>query len=81
MMEMTIKVGAKVGDAGKIFGSVNNIQVAGGKWPSWAFQLIRKNVKIKDEPIKAIGTYEAVVVFHRDVVRNHFIRSSRRIIE
>lgn len=67
MMEMTIKVGAKVGDAGKIFGSVNNIQVA-EEMAKLGVSIDRKNVKIKDEPIKAIGTYEAVVVFHRDVV-------------
>ena len=67
MMEMTIKVGAKVGDAGKIFGSVNSIQLA-EEIAKLGVTVDRKRVKIKDEPIKAIGTYEAEVGFHRDVV-------------
>ena len=64
---MSIKVGAKVGESGKIFGSVNSIQLL-KKWLSLGSMLIESDVKIKDEPIKAIGTYEAEVVFHRDVV-------------
>jgi large subunit ribosomal protein L9 len=64
---MTIKVGAKVGESGKIFGSVNNIQLA-EEIGKLGYTIDRKNVKIKDEPIKTIGTYEAEVTFHRDVV-------------
>lgn len=62
-----IKVGAKVGESGKIFGSVNNIQLA-DEISKLGFNIDRKNVKIKDEPIKTVGTYQAEVTFHRDVV-------------
>lgn len=67
LKEMTLKVGAKVGDSGKIFGSVNNIQLA-EEINKLGIQVDRKNVKLKDEPIKTTGTYEAEVTFHREVV-------------
>ena len=64
----TIKIGAKVGEKGKIFGSVNNIMLAD------AFKLLgveieRKHIKLKGEAIKTVGKYEAEVTFHRDVIK------------
>ena len=67
LKEMTLKVGAKVGESGKIFGSVNNIQLA-EEINKLGIQIDRKNVKLKDEPIKTTGTYEAEVTFHREVI-------------
>ncbi|NQV52302.1 MAG: 50S ribosomal protein L9 [Flavobacteriales bacterium] len=64
---MSITVGAKVGESGKIFGSVNNIQLA-EEMAKLGIELERKNIKITGETIKSIGTYEAEVTFHRDVV-------------
>ena len=64
---MTLTVGAKVGESGKIFGSVNSIQLA-EEISKLGFDVDRKHVKIKDEPIKSTGTYEAEVTFHRDVI-------------
>jgi large subunit ribosomal protein L9 len=63
-----IKIGAKVGENGRIFGSVNTIML------SDAFKVLgvdidRKHIKLKGEAIKSIGTYEAEVTFHRDVVK------------
>lgn len=65
--EMTIQIGAKVGDSGKIFGSVNSIQLA-EEIIKMGFKVDRKKIKIKAEPIKTVGTYEAEVTFHKDVV-------------
>lgn len=67
MKDMTITVGAKVGESGKIFGSVNNIQLA-DEITKLGFEIDRKNIKIKGETIKTVGKYEAEVAFHRDVV-------------
>jgi large subunit ribosomal protein L9 len=64
----TLKIGAKVGESGKIFGSVNTIQIADAI-RALGFEVERKNIKIKGDTIKSIGKYEAEVVFHRDVVR------------
>lgn len=65
----TIKIGAKVGEKGRIFGSVNTIML------SDAFKMLgvdidRKYIKLKGEAIKTIGQYEAEVTFHRDVVKS-----------
>jgi large subunit ribosomal protein L9 len=67
LKNITVKVGAKVGEAGKIFGSVNTIQLA-EEMAKLGYNVDRKFIKIKEEPIKTIGTYEAEVKFHRDVV-------------
>ena len=64
---MDVKVGAKVGESGKIFGSVNNIQLA-EEIAKLGIDIDRKNIKINGDTIKAIGSYEAQVTFHRDVV-------------
>lgn len=61
-----IKIGAKVGENGKIFGSVNTIQVADALKEA-GHDVDRKNITIKNEPIKEIGTYEAEVVLHKDI--------------
>ena len=47
-----ISVGAKVGEEGKIFGSVNNIQVADAIKASLKIEVDRKKVDIGKEPIK-----------------------------
>lgn len=64
---MNVKVGAKVGESGKIFGSVNNIQLA-EEIAKLGIDIDRKHIKISGDTIKAIGSYEAQVTFHRDVV-------------
>lgn len=64
----TLKIGAKVGESGKIFGSVNTIMLADAM-KALGFEVDRKNIKIKGDAIKNVGSYEAEVVFHRDVVR------------
>jgi large subunit ribosomal protein L9 len=68
LTKKTLKIGAKVGESGKIFGSVNTIQLADAI-NALGFAVDRKNIKIKGDTIKAVGKYEAEVVFHRDVVR------------
>jgi large subunit ribosomal protein L9 len=64
----TLKIGAKVGENGKIFGSVNTIMLADAI-KALGFEVDRKNIKIKGDTIKSVGKYEAEVVLHRDVVR------------
>jgi len=62
----TIKIGAKVGENGKIFGSVNTIQLADALKAA-GHEIDRKHILIKNEPIKEIGTYEAEVTLHKDI--------------
>ena len=63
-----LKIGAKAGEQGRIFGSVNTIQIADAI-RALGFDVDRKSIKLKGEAIKALGKYEAEVTFHRDVVR------------
>lgn len=62
-----VKVIAKVGESGKIFGSVTNVQVAEA-FVSAGFSIERKNIKIHNEPIKTIGKYKATIKLHKEVI-------------
>lgn len=62
----TLKVGAKVGTSGKIFGSITNIQVADAIKNTTGVEVDRKRLKLLDE-IKNLGTYKARVELHKDV--------------
>ncbi len=64
----TVNVAAKVSTTGKIFGSVNNIQIAEAL-AAKGFEIDRRNVTILGgaDHVKEVGTYEAEVKIHRDV--------------
>lgn len=59
-------IGAKVSTAGKIFGSVNTIQLAEALNEK-GFEIDRKNITLGADAIKEVGSYKAVVKLHRDV--------------
>ena len=63
---VTVKVVAKVGENGKIFGSVNSIQIADAL-KAEGVEIDRKSISITDEQIKEIGTYNAVANLHKEV--------------
>ncbi len=66
----TLKVGAKVGEGGsKIFGSVNNIQVAEAIKAALGIEVDRKKIAIKGDAIKEVGTYTATVRLHKDILQ------------
>tara|TARA_B000000532_G_C18873883_1_gene409666 strand:+ start:574 stop:1020 length:447 start_codon:yes stop_codon:yes gene_type:complete len=65
--KLNVKIGAKAGESGKIFGSVNNIQLAEAIQAA-GYDIERKQIKISDETIKELGTYEATVKVHKDAV-------------
>jgi large subunit ribosomal protein L9 len=58
--ELDLAIHTKAGDNGKIFGSINTIQLSEAL-KKQGFEIDRKSLKIKDEPIKELGTYEAEV--------------------
>ena len=66
LTKQTFKVAAKVGENGKIFGSVTNVQLADAL-NSEGFSIDRKNIKLLTNNIKSIGTYEAEIVLHKEV--------------
>ncbi len=63
----TLKIGAKVGETGKIFGSVTNIQIANAIAVAHDENIDRKYIVLEDE-VKTIGVYHANVTLHKDVV-------------
>ena len=66
LVDVTIKIATKVGENGKIFGSVNTVQLAEAL-RAQGFDIDRKSIKIKEEQIKEIGTYEAEANLHKGV--------------
>jgi len=61
-----IKVAAKVGENGKIFGSVSNVQVAEAIVAA-GFEVERKNIKLIGDLIKTVGKYKANVQLHKEI--------------
>jgi large subunit ribosomal protein L9 len=66
LKSVSITIGAKTSTKGKIFGSVNTIQIA-EELAKQGFEVDRKNVTIKEELIKEVGKYTATVKLHREV--------------
>ena len=64
--ELNLKVSAKAGETGKIFGSVNNIQVAEALSSS-SVDVDRKAIKILGGNPSELGSFEAEIKLHRDV--------------
>ena len=59
-------VGAKTSTSGKIFGSVNTIQIA-ESLKEKGFDIDRKSITLPEDQIKEVGNYKAVVKLHREV--------------
>jgi large subunit ribosomal protein L9 len=66
---ISIKVGAKAGENGKIFGSVTTIQIAEALQKA-GYPVERKNIEITEETIKQLGTYTAKVRLYKEVAAN-----------
>ena len=62
-----IKVGAKTSSLGKIFGSVNTIQLAEAINKK-GFELDRKQIILPEDHIKEVGTYTVKIKLHKEVV-------------
>jgi len=66
MEGISLTVGAKTSTTGKIFGSVNTIQIAEALDKA-GYSVERKNISIKEDQVKEIGKYVATVKLHREV--------------
>jgi large subunit ribosomal protein L9 len=64
---ISITIGAKTSSTGKIFGSVNNIQIAEALKEK-GFDIDRKQIIIKEDSIKEVGTHTVKIKLHREVV-------------
>lgn len=66
LASLELTIGAKVGESGKIFGSVNAIQLSEALKKA-GFDLDRKNITVDAENIKALGKYTAHVKLYKDI--------------
>ncbi len=63
---VTLRIGAKAGTSGKIFGSVTNVQLAAAIKDQLQLEIERRKIEIPDE-VKTLGTYTAIVNLHKEV--------------
>ncbi|MBG9378657.1 50S ribosomal protein L9 [Panacibacter sp. DH6] len=62
LQDGAIKIGAKSGTSGKIFGSVTPLQIARAVKDQKGYEIDRKRISIVDE-VKELGTYKASIDF------------------
>ena len=62
LSEAPLKVGAKTGTSGKIFGSVTSLQLSRAIREQKGYEIDRKKISITDE-VKELGTYKAHIDF------------------
>ncbi|NDB34055.1 MAG: 50S ribosomal protein L9 [Flavobacteriia bacterium] len=58
LAESLVSIATKAGENGKIYGSINTVQLAEALGKA-GFVIDRKSLKIKDEPIRELGTFSA----------------------
>jgi large subunit ribosomal protein L9 len=66
LADVSVSISTKAGENGKIFGSVNTVQLAEAL-RGLGFDIDRKSLKIKDEPIRELGSFEAEANLYKGV--------------
>lgn len=66
LADVKLTLGAKTSKSGKIFGSVNTIQIAEAL-KNEGFDIDRKNISIEGDQVKEIGKYRAEIKLHKEV--------------
>ena len=64
---LTVKIGAKAGTSGKIFGSVNTIMVANAIKEAKNIEIERKKIHFEADHIKEVGKYSATVKLYKEI--------------
>lgn len=67
LKESPVKVGAKTGTSGKIFGSVTSIQIARAIREQKGYEIDRRRITITED-VKEIGTHKAQIDFGKENV-------------
>ena len=66
MEGQVLKIGAKAGTTGKIFGSVTNVQIMQALKDQMGIEVIRKKIELLED-VKVLGAYTAQINFHPEV--------------
>lgn len=61
-----IRIAAKAGTSGKIFGSVNSAQISQAIKELYDLDIERKSIRFVEE-VKTLGSYPVEIVLHKDV--------------
>jgi len=67
MSDIHVKIGAKVGTTGKIYGSVNALQIADAIKKQYDIELDRKKIMVDGDSVKEVGVYKAKINLHKEV--------------
>lgn len=62
-----LKIAAKASESGKIFGSVNTIQIADAIKAQFDIDVDRKKISIVGDAIKEVGTHKVVVSVYKEI--------------
>ncbi|MFO8088170.1 MAG: 50S ribosomal protein L9 [Bacteroidales bacterium] len=62
-----LRIAAKAGTSGKIFGSVNAMQIADAIKEQLGFDIDRKKIIVDGDSVKKIGEYKAKLKLHKEV--------------
>ena len=66
LKDQKLKIGAKAGTSGKIFGSVTNVQIIAALKDQYDVEVERRKVELPEE-VKNIGEYKAILNLHKEV--------------
>jgi large subunit ribosomal protein L9 len=67
MVDIHVKIGAKVGTSGKIFGSVNALQISEAIKKQYDIDIDRKKIMVDGDNVKEVGVYKAKINLHKEV--------------
>tara|TARA_R110001632_G_scaffold193962_2_gene314932 strand:- start:296 stop:745 length:450 start_codon:yes stop_codon:yes gene_type:complete len=67
LKDLEVKITSKTGDGDKLFGSVNNADLSAALEKA-GVSIERKYISIPGNNIKRLGSYEASIRFHKDVI-------------
>lgn len=62
LKEAPLKIGAKTGTSGKIFGSVTSLQISRAIRDQKGYEIDRKKISVNDD-VKELGAYKATIDF------------------
>lgn len=66
LSKVAVTVGVKVGDGGRVFGSVTAKDIAEAVEKAYKVELDKKKIELK-EPLKNLGTYDVLVRVHPEI--------------
>ncbi|MBS4057800.1 MAG: 50S ribosomal protein L9 [Bacteroidales bacterium] len=64
---LSLRIAAKAGTSGKIFGSVNSVQIVNAIKDAKNIEIDRKRIHMNEDSIKEIGQYKAKIKLHKEV--------------